>query len=44
MGAEVGSAEVRRKKCPSEGDTVFSGVDIGTIYRRKFVDDTGHGV
>ena len=44
MGAEIGTAEIRREERTSKGDAVFSGADIGTIYRREFVDNIGHGV
>ena len=44
MGTEIGATEIRRKKCPSKGDAVFSGVDIGAIYCWEFVDNIGHGV
>ena len=44
MGAEIGSAEIRREKCPSKGDAVFSGINIGAIYRWESMDDIGDGV
>ena len=44
VGTEIDSAEIRREKCASKGDAVFSGVDIGAIYHRESMDDIGHGV
>ena len=44
MGAEIGDAEIRREERTSKSDAVFSGVDIGAIYRGEFVDNIGHGV
>ena len=44
MGAEIGSTEIRWTECPSKGDAVLSGINIGAIHRWESVDNIGHGV